>query len=48
MSGRQKSVQVYVDAEGTGGLALMGVLHAQSSGQAGSVFLRIRSGMAGE
>ncbi len=33
MSGRQKSVQVYVDAEGMGGLALMGVLHAQSSGR---------------
>ena len=26
-------MQVYVDAEGTGGPALMGVLHAQSSGR---------------
>jgi serine/threonine-protein kinase HipA len=33
MSGRQKSVQVYVDAEGPGGPALMGILHAQSSGR---------------
>jgi serine/threonine-protein kinase HipA len=32
MSGRQKSVRVYVDAEGMGGPALMGTLHAQSSG----------------
>jgi serine/threonine-protein kinase HipA len=33
MSGRQRSVQVYVDAEGTGGPVLMGRLHAQSSGR---------------
>jgi hypothetical protein len=33
MSGRQKSVLVYVDAEGMGGSALMGTLHAQSSGR---------------
>lgn len=33
MSGRQRSVQVYVDAEGTGGPVLMGILHGQSSGR---------------
>jgi serine/threonine-protein kinase HipA len=33
MSGRQKSVLVCVDAEGMGGPALMGTLHAQSSGR---------------
>jgi serine/threonine-protein kinase HipA len=33
MSGRQKSVLVYVDAEGMGGSALMGTMHAQSSGR---------------
>jgi serine/threonine-protein kinase HipA len=33
MSGRQRSVQVYVDADGTVGPVLMGTLHAQSSGR---------------
>jgi hypothetical protein len=33
MSGRQKSVLVYIDAEGMGSPALMGTLHAQSSGR---------------
>ncbi len=33
MSGRQRSVQVYVDAKGTGGPVPMGKLHAQSSGR---------------
>jgi serine/threonine-protein kinase HipA len=33
MSGRQRSVQVYIDADGAGGPAQMGTLHAQSSGR---------------
>jgi serine/threonine-protein kinase HipA len=33
MSGRQRSVQVYVDIDGAGGPVRMGVLHAQSSGR---------------
>jgi hypothetical protein len=35
MSGRQKSVLVYVDAEGMDGPKLMGTLHAQSTGRQG-------------
>jgi len=33
MSGRQRSVQVYVDAEGMSGPAMMGTLRAQNSGR---------------
>jgi hypothetical protein len=33
MSGRQRSVQVYVDVDGTGGPTLMGTLHAQTAGR---------------
>src|ERR1700678_884713 len=33
MSGRQRSVQVYIDVDGAGGPARMGTLHAQSSGR---------------
>lgn len=33
MSGRQRSVQVYVDIDGAGGPVRMGTLHAQSSGR---------------
>jgi serine/threonine-protein kinase HipA len=33
MSGRQRSVQVYVDTERMGGPKRMGTLHAQSSGR---------------
>jgi serine/threonine-protein kinase HipA len=33
MSGRQRTVQVYVDVDGTGGPTLMGTLHAQSAGR---------------
>ena len=33
MSGRQRSVQVYMDVDGAGGPARMGTLHAQSSGR---------------
>jgi serine/threonine-protein kinase HipA len=33
MSGKQRSVEVYVDVDGAGGPARMGTLHAQSSGR---------------
>jgi hypothetical protein len=33
MSGRQRTVQVYVDVDATGGPTIMGTLHAQSAGR---------------
>jgi hypothetical protein len=33
MSGKQRSVEVYIDVDGAGGPARMGTLHAQSSGR---------------